>query len=87
MGFSGYPSAPGGVLNPADLLVAEQSGSTVQVPAQFIARASSFNVAGLPAAASYQGCIALVLDEVGGTVLAFSDGVNWRRCTDRAVVS
>ena len=28
-----------------------------------------------------------VSDETGGAVLAFSDGTNWRRVTDRAVVS
>jgi hypothetical protein len=28
-----------------------------------------------------------VTDDAGGSVLAFSDGANWRRVTDRAVVS
>lgn len=28
-----------------------------------------------------------VNDEAGGAVLAFSDGTNWRRVTDRAIVS
>lgn len=28
-----------------------------------------------------------VSDEIGGPVPAFSDGVNWRRCTDRVIVS
>jgi hypothetical protein len=31
--------------------------------------------------------IAIVPDEAGGTVLAFFDGTDWRRVTDRAVVS
>jgi hypothetical protein len=31
--------------------------------------------------------LAIVTDESGGTVLAFFDGVAWRRATDRAVVS
>jgi hypothetical protein len=31
--------------------------------------------------------IIYVTDEAGGAVLAFSDGTNWRRVTDRAVVS
>jgi hypothetical protein len=31
--------------------------------------------------------LAIVSDEVGGSVLAFFDGVSWRRVTDRAVVS
>lgn len=29
----------------------------------------------------------IVTNEVGGRVPAFSDGTNWRRVTDRAVVS
>lgn len=28
-----------------------------------------------------------VIDEAGGVVVAFADGTNWRRTTDRAVVS
>jgi hypothetical protein len=28
-----------------------------------------------------------VSDESGGAVMAFSDGTNWRRCTDRAIVT
>lgn len=31
--------------------------------------------------------IILVLNETGGAVLAFNDGVDWRRVTDRAIVS
>ena len=31
--------------------------------------------------------IILVLDETGGAVLAFNDGTDWRRVTDRAVVA
>lgn len=33
------------------------------------------------------GCVIYVSDETGGAVVAFSDGTNWRRVTDRAVVS
>jgi len=28
-----------------------------------------------------------IYDETGGPVVAFSDGTNWRRVTDRAIVS
>lgn len=42
--------------------------------------------AALPSAA-YKGRIIYVDDETGGSVLAFSDGTNWRRVTDRAIVS
>ena len=31
--------------------------------------------------------IIYVYDETGGAVLAFSDGTNWRRVTDRAIVA
>jgi hypothetical protein len=31
--------------------------------------------------------IIFVSNESGGAVLAFSDGTNWRRCTDRAIVT
>jgi len=46
-----------------------------------------YTVATLPSATSFPGGIVLVSDEVGGAVLAFSDGTNWRRVTDRAIVS
>ena len=31
--------------------------------------------------------IIYVIDETGGAVLAFNDGTDWRRVTDRAIVS
>ena len=49
--------------------------------------APSYTVATLPSAATYARCTIYVSDESGGAVLAFSDGTNWRRVTDRAVVS
>lgn len=48
--------------------------------------AESYTVATLPAATT-AGQIIFVSDEAGGAVIAFSDGTNWRRVTDRAVVS
>jgi hypothetical protein len=47
----------------------------------------SYVVAGLPSAALWEGGQVYVSNEAGGKVVAFSDGTNWRRCTDRAVVS
>lgn len=44
-------------------------------------------VADLPSPAAYSGGILSVSDEAGGYTLAFSDGTNWRRVQDRAVVS
>ncbi len=48
----------------------------------------SYTVATLPSAsAAGAGAMIYVTDESGGAVPAFSDGTNWRRVTDRAVVS
>lgn len=33
------------------------------------------------------GALVVCSDEAGGAVLCFSDGTNWRRVTDRAVIS
>ena len=46
----------------------------------------SFVVASLPSAAQ-PGQMIYVSDETAGSVMAFSDGSNWRRITDRAIVS
>jgi hypothetical protein len=46
----------------------------------------SYVVANLPDA-SVAGQMIYVSDETGGAVMAFSDGSNWRRITDRAIVS
>lgn len=46
----------------------------------------TFTVATLPAATGAKRMI-YVSDETGGAVPAFNDGTNWRRVTDRAVVS
>jgi hypothetical protein len=46
----------------------------------------SYTVAGAPSAATAAGII-YVSNETGGAVLAFSDGTNWRRVTDRAIIS
>ncbi len=47
----------------------------------------SYAVAALPSAALWTGAMVFVSNEAGGAVPAFSDGTNWRRVTDRAVVS
>lgn len=47
----------------------------------------SFTVATLPSAATFIRTLIYVSDETGGPTPAFSDGVNWRRVTDLAVVS
>ncbi|MEL6737034.1 MAG: hypothetical protein AAFO98_14415, partial [Pseudomonadota bacterium] len=51
-------------------------------------RPKSYTVATLPAAADVgAGSQAFCTDEAGGAVPVFSDGLAWRRCTDREVVS
>ncbi|MEO0385036.1 MAG: hypothetical protein AAF234_15935 [Pseudomonadota bacterium] len=47
-----------------------------------------FTVATLPSADAYgKGVQVFVSDETGGAVTAFTDGTNWRRVTDRVIVS
>lgn len=47
----------------------------------------TYTVATVPSAATYPRGWIYVSNESGGAVPAFSDGVNWRRCTDRAIIS
>lgn len=46
-----------------------------------------YTVAGVPDATLWTGAFIYVSDETGGAVPAFSDGTNWRRVTDLAIVS
>jgi hypothetical protein len=53
-------------------------------------KVESFEVDGLPPAGADRygaGALVFVTDETDGAALAFSDGTDWRRCTDRAIVS
>jgi hypothetical protein len=50
-------------------------------------RPASYTVGTVPAAASIAGAMIYVTNESGGAVPAFSDGTNWRRVTDRAIIS
>ncbi len=47
----------------------------------------SYTVATVPSAASGAGKSIYVSDESGGATPAFSDGTNWRRYADRAIIS
>lgn len=47
----------------------------------------SYTVATLPTASDWESGLIYVSDETGGATLAFSDGINWRRVQDLAVVS
>ena len=48
---------------------------------------ASYTVATLPNATLWTNSIIYVSDETGGAIPAFSDGTNWRRFSDRAIVS
>ncbi len=61
--------------------------ANVQTPMAGIVSLSNYALAELPAPVGHAGSIVYVADEVGGAVLAFSDGAAWRRVTDRVVVS
>lgn len=88
-------------LNPPPIqnAISTQSGLVTQVWTLFFQRVfdklslnkpwalMSSTVAGLPSAADYEGSIVYVSNESGGAVLAYSDGIFWRRCTDRNIVS
>ena len=50
-------------------------------------RLKNYTVATLPSASVYPYGTIYVTDESGGAQPATSDGTNWRRHTDRAVVS
>lgn len=50
-------------------------------------RLTSYTVLGVPDATVLLGSQIYVNNESGGAVPAFSDGTNWRRVTDRAIVS
>jgi hypothetical protein len=47
----------------------------------------TYTVATVPSVSLYPRGVIYVSDESGGAVLAFSDGTNWRRVTDRAIIS
>jgi hypothetical protein len=61
---------------------------TVRLDVAGAIRCASVLKASLPSAATVgAGAMLHVPDEIGGAVIAFSDGTSWRRMTDRAVVS
>ena len=60
------------------------SASGLIYPDQFVL--PTFTVSTLPSASTPAQMI-YVSDESGGATVAFSDGTNWRRVQDRAIVS
>jgi len=79
--------------------IINEDGSPVQVWALFFSavrrlldnsqpwQLPSYTVAGVPSASSFEGHIIYVSNESGGKTIAFSDGTNWRRAQDRAIIS
>lgn len=55
------------------------TGAAIPIP--------DYLVTTLPSASAHAHGVIVVTNETGGEVLAESDGVNWRRQTDRAIVS
>lgn len=68
-----------------DIFVVDANNSTITNSLPHTMK--SYTVATVPTASSYTGGIIYVSDETGGATLAFSDGTNWRRVQDRAIVS
>jgi hypothetical protein len=48
---------------------------------------NTYTVATVPNASEWTQGLIYVSDETGGAIPAFSDGTNWRRVTDRNIVS
>lgn len=49
--------------------------------------APSYTVATVPDATKSESRMIYVSDEAGGATIAFSDGTNWRRAQDRAIIT
>ncbi|PLW76793.1 DUF2793 domain-containing protein [Cohaesibacter celericrescens] len=76
-------SADGSIWNQA--MTIDRNSGMVEFGAAM--KLKQYSVAGLPdAAVAGSSAMIYVYDETGGAVPAFSDGGNWRRITDRAVV-
>lgn len=65
------------------LTEAERDGCTGAAPLPL----NSYTVAGVPSASTYANHLIYVSDETGGATVAFSDGTDWRRVQDRAIIS
>lgn len=65
----------------------EALGLSVADDATLVFQAVSYTVLTVPSAVTYARGLIYVSNEAGGATLAFSDGTNWRRVQDRAVIS
>jgi len=76
-----------GVSGEQDMIELVGDYSNPHIEAKQMFKFNTFAKSGLPAASLYQYMHVFITDEAGGAILCFSDGTNWRRVTDRAVVS
>ena len=67
--------------------ICEAFNLSVTTDANLIFQPKTYTVLTVPSAATYPRAIIYVSNEAGGATLAFSDGSNWRRVQDRAVIS
>ena len=72
--------------------IKQGDGSTVWTSLSYMTQLAplllkTYTVSAVPSVSTYDDAIIMVSDETGGTVPAFSDGTNWRRVTDRQIVS
>jgi hypothetical protein len=67
--------------------IVEALGLDVATDSTLLLQVKTYTVGTVPTASSYPRGIIYVSDETGGATLAFSDGSDWRRVQDRAVVS
>lgn len=75
----GWPEFMRGFTRDLELAGLRPSPTPIRLP--------TYTVTTLPPAANWPAGLAYVSNETGGATIAFSDGTNWRRVQDRAVVS
>ncbi len=91
--FDTTPTGSAGRLERLRITASGKVGVGIDAPSTTLhvngpARVGSYSVATAPSASSSgAGAIIYVSNEVGGAVLAFSDGAVWRRVTDRAAIA
>lgn len=78
----------GNYLNIGGVITGAMTGAAAVIAHSIPVVFPSYTVAGVPSASSCgNGATIYVTNESGGAVLATSDATNWRRVTDRAIIS
>lgn len=73
-------------LSGSEFVPVVQGGVTKKATLNTLTVLASYVKTALPSPAQ-AGTLIYVTNEIGGAVPAFADGTNWRRVTDRAIVS